>query len=87
MRPSIEAKVDELIRDMMKQGAPVDLQEHFSLPIAFKVIYEILGIPFEVRGKPSTYVIFEKVMGCWLPLLSRLGLPCIGFIKVHLGVL
>jgi hypothetical protein len=48
MRPSIEAKVDELINDMMKEGVPIDLQEHFSLPIAFKVIYEILGIPFEV---------------------------------------
>jgi hypothetical protein len=48
MRPSIEDKVDELINDMVKQGAPLDLAEHFSLPVAFKVIYEILGIPFEV---------------------------------------
>ena len=48
MRPSIEAKVDELIDDMLQQGTPLDLQEHFSLPIAFKVIYEILGIPFKV---------------------------------------
>lgn len=47
MRPSIEAKVDELIDDMLKLGAPVDLAEHFSLPIAFKVIYEILGIPYQ----------------------------------------
>lgn len=54
MRPSIEAKVDELINDMMKQGAPVDLAEHFSLPIAFKVIYELLGIPFEVGGTAAT---------------------------------
>lgn len=49
MRPSIDAKVNELIDDMMKLGAPLDLAENFSLPIAFKVIYEILGIPFEVR--------------------------------------
>jgi len=50
MRPSIESKVDELIDDMFKLGSPLDLNEHFSLPIAFKVIYEMLGIPFKVNS-------------------------------------
>jgi cytochrome P450 len=50
MRPSIQAKVDELIDAMLKQGAPLDLSEEFSLPLSFKVIYKILGIPFEVCG-------------------------------------
>lgn len=54
MRPSIRQHVGELI-DAMKLnrwkggGDVVDLHEHFSLPLAFKVIYELLGIPFKVR--------------------------------------
>jgi nitric oxide reductase len=40
--------VDELLQAMLSRGGPVDLQEAFSLPLAFKVIYQILGIPFEV---------------------------------------
>jgi cytochrome P450 len=60
MRPSIESKVDELINDMMKQGAPVDLAEHFSLPIAFKVIYELLGIPFEVGERSASKLFLHE---------------------------
>lgn len=50
--PGIKSKVEELITDMKlkrwKEGVDeVDLQESFSLPLAFKVIYELLGIPFE----------------------------------------
>ncbi|KAL4423466.1 hypothetical protein ABPG77_005418 [Micractinium sp. CCAP 211/92] len=46
MRPGIRQKVDELIDDMKKGSKPANLQEAFSLPLAFKVIYELLGIPF-----------------------------------------
>jgi nitric oxide reductase len=51
MVPSIRSKVEELINDMKlkrwKGGEEsIDLQENFSLPLAFKVIYELLGIPF-----------------------------------------
>jgi cytochrome P450 len=48
--------VDELIDGMERQrdggDVVVDLAAAFSLPLAFKVIYEMLGIPFEVgRGR------------------------------------
>jgi cytochrome P450 len=54
MKPSIKGHVDELINAIKlqrwKSGKDeVDLQENFSLPLAFKVIYQLLGIPFEVR--------------------------------------
>ncbi|KAI3427183.1 hypothetical protein D9Q98_007120 [Chlorella vulgaris] len=51
LRPSIEAKVNELIDGMERQaganGGSVDLVEAFSLPLAFRVIYELLGVPVE----------------------------------------
>ena len=37
----------------------VDLAEAFSLPLAFRVIYEMLGIPFEVRAA------VREVEGSW----------------------
>ncbi|KAF6261839.1 cytochrome P450, nitric oxide reductase [Scenedesmus sp. NREL 46B-D3] len=52
LKPSIEQHVTELIDGMTMQRSEsgpdaVDLHEHFSLPLAFKVIYQLLGIPFE----------------------------------------
>lgn len=52
MKPSIKQHATELIDAMKLQrwkggGDAVDLQENFSLPLAFKVIYQLLGIPFE----------------------------------------
>lgn len=54
MRPSIKQHVSELIDAMELNsskagGDAIDLHEHFSLPLAFKVIYELLGIPFKAR--------------------------------------
>jgi nitric oxide reductase len=49
MVPGIRSKVEELINDMKKKKGKdesIDLQENFSLPLSFKVIYELLGIPF-----------------------------------------
>jgi cytochrome P450 len=53
LKPSIKEHVTELINGMKlqrwKSGKnEVDLHESFSLPLAFKVIYQLLGIPFEV---------------------------------------
>ncbi len=46
-------QVEELIDGLERKGSKlVDLQEEFSLPFAFKVIYEMLGIPFKV-GPPE----------------------------------
>lgn len=48
MRAGIREKVDGLIDEMEKGGQKsANLVEAFSLPLAFKVIYELLGIPFE----------------------------------------
>ncbi|GAB4814037.1 hypothetical protein N2152v2_001083 [Parachlorella kessleri] len=48
LRPSIRQKVDELIDGLESSGSKlVDLQENFSLPFAFKVIFDLLGIPFK----------------------------------------
>jgi cytochrome P450 len=54
LKPSIKEHVAELIGGMKLQrwksgSSEVDLHESFSLPLAFKVIYQLLGIPFEVR--------------------------------------
>jgi hypothetical protein len=42
-------------------GDAVDLHENFSLPLAFKVIYQLLGIPFEVGCIP----LFLHVKSSW----------------------
>lgn len=54
LRPFIESTVDKLISSMEETRASspgqqqgVDLNENFSLPLAFSVIYEIMGIPPE----------------------------------------
>lgn len=52
IRPSIKDKAKELIEQMKLQRSKsgqdsIDLHENFSLPFAFKVIYELLGIPFK----------------------------------------
>lgn len=68
MIPEMKAKVEELINDLMlkrwKSGeTAVDLHETFSLPLAFKVIYELLGIPFSVRSCccPSSHLKFASL--------------------------
>ncbi|KIY99192.1 Cytochrome P450 55A2 [Monoraphidium neglectum] len=63
MRPQIAATVDRLIDEMEAakakagggggDGSPfsIDLQEAFSMPLAFGTIYTILGIPQEARAR------------------------------------
>jgi cytochrome P450 len=45
LRPRTARLVDELIDAMERQPRPVDLVEHFSLPLPVQVICELLGVP------------------------------------------
>lgn len=50
MRPRIQALTDELLDEMAQLSPPADLNEHLALPLALRVICDLLGIPFEDRG-------------------------------------
>jgi hypothetical protein len=60
-------QVNELIDGMVRQaganGGFVDLVEAFSLPLAFRVIYELMGVPVEVSGLGRKDVWREGVCG------------------------
>ncbi|PNW87944.1 hypothetical protein CHLRE_01g007950v5 [Chlamydomonas reinhardtii] len=45
LRPSIQAKADKLVDAMIARGGPLDLNEAFSMPLPFRVIYDFIGIP------------------------------------------
>ncbi|HZM79855.1 MAG TPA: hypothetical protein VFC19_29335 [Candidatus Limnocylindrales bacterium] len=47
LRPKVRALVDELLADVAARPRPVDLVEHFSLPLPARVICELLGVPPE----------------------------------------
>src|SRR5262245_47230508 len=47
LRPTVTALVDELLDDLATLPRPVDLVEHFSLPLPVRVICELLGVPAE----------------------------------------
>jgi cytochrome P450 len=44
LRPKVRALVDELLAEMAALPRPVDLVEHFSLPLPVRVICELLGV-------------------------------------------
>jgi cytochrome P450 len=50
----LETKIGEIIAetldDMARQGSPVDLVEHFALPVPSRVMCELLGVPYEDRA-------------------------------------
>lgn len=50
LEPRIVEIVDAQLDLMESAGAPVDLVEHFALPIPSLVICELLGVPYEDRG-------------------------------------
>ncbi|KWT56624.1 cytochrome [Streptomyces albus subsp. albus] len=53
LRPAVEKLVDGLLDGLAERaagGAPVDLMEHFALPLPITVIGELLGIPEEDRA-------------------------------------
>jgi cytochrome P450 len=47
LRPRVTALVDELLAGVAARPRPVDLVEHFSLPLPVRVICELLGVPPE----------------------------------------
>ncbi|MEU6714483.1 cytochrome P450 [Nonomuraea sp. NPDC046802] len=47
--PRIERITEDHLDAMEKAGSPVDLVEHFALPIPSLVICELLGVPYENR--------------------------------------
>ncbi|WP_275559136.1 cytochrome P450 [Streptomyces sp. 5-6(2022)] len=47
LRPAITRLTDELLTVMSGLSGPVDLVEHFSLPLPSLVICELLGVPYE----------------------------------------
>ncbi|SEH50753.1 Cytochrome P450 [Mycolicibacterium rutilum] len=50
LEPRIVEIVDAQLDRMQNAGAPVDLVEHFALPIPSLVICELLGVPYEDRA-------------------------------------
>jgi cytochrome P450 len=49
LRPRVAELVDQLLVAMRELPGPVDLVEHFSLPLPVQVICELLGVPAEDR--------------------------------------
>jgi cytochrome P450 len=49
LRPRVAELVDELLDDVTSRPQPVDLVEHFSLPLPVQVICELLGVPASDR--------------------------------------
>ncbi|MCX2971657.1 MULTISPECIES: cytochrome P450 [Streptomyces] len=47
MRPGITAAAEDLISGMKAQGPPLDLVEHFALPLPSLVICQLLGVPYQ----------------------------------------
>ncbi|KAF8058327.1 lpxC [Scenedesmus sp. PABB004] len=79
LRPAITAHADALLDEMKLRrwaggGDAADLHEGFSLPLAFKVIYDLLGIPNEARwlgGSAPTRGQRASAASAALPALAR----------------
>ena len=50
LEPRVTQIVEEHLDAMAAAGAPVDLVEHFALPVPSLVICELLGVPYEDRA-------------------------------------
>lgn len=50
-RPRIQQVVDELLDELREHGAPADLIPAFTRPLPLRVITEVLGVPYEDRGR------------------------------------
>ncbi|MFC4311994.1 cytochrome P450 [Steroidobacter flavus] len=49
LRPAIQAKVDQLLDDMIAKGPPAEFVHDFALAIPTMVICELLGVPYADR--------------------------------------
>jgi cytochrome P450 len=47
LRPGIQRRTDELLAAMTERSMPVDLVEHFALPLPSLVICDLLGVPYD----------------------------------------
>ncbi|MET8676170.1 cytochrome P450 [Streptomyces sp. NPDC004647] len=62
LRPSITRIATDLIDEMtrLEDKAPVDLVEHFALPLPSRVIFEFLGVPYEdqafMQAQSNTFI-------------------------------
>ena len=61
MRPRVQAIVDGLLDELERLPAeePVDLVSNFTLPLPITVIFELLGVPLEDRGRLRAW--FETI--------------------------
>ncbi|MEU2836837.1 cytochrome P450 [Streptomyces sp. NPDC007076] len=50
MRPRMRQVVDETLDAFVEEGGPADLVAGFAVPVASRVIFELLGLPYEDRG-------------------------------------
>ncbi|MBP2325977.1 cytochrome P450 [Kibdelosporangium banguiense] len=55
LRPGIEAMAEQLIDDMVKQGAPADLKANLGFPLPVWVICDMLGVPDADRDRFSRW--------------------------------
>jgi pentalenolactone synthase len=55
LRPRVQAIVDDLLDDLTARTPPADLHEAFSFPLPVLVICELLGVPYEDRGRFRTW--------------------------------
>ncbi|GAA1023773.1 cytochrome P450 [Acrocarpospora pleiomorpha] len=46
LRPRVQDLVDQAVDRLIAMGSPVDLVEHFALPIPSQVIFELLNAPY-----------------------------------------
>jgi cytochrome P450 len=51
LRPRVEALTARLLDELAEQGAPADLNTALALPLPIAVICELLGVPYEDRGR------------------------------------
>jgi cytochrome P450 len=63
LRPRVTALVDELLSAMGTLPRPVDLVEHFSVPLPLLVICELLGVP--VQDRHELHAWSDTVMRDW----------------------
>ncbi|HKT06135.1 MAG TPA: cytochrome P450 [Rugosimonospora sp.] len=63
LRPRVTELVDELLLAMQPLPRPVDLVEHFSLPLPVQVICELLGVPAADRHVFHAWS--DTLMGGW----------------------
>jgi len=67
LRAQIRQLANDLVDDMVDDGAPADLVETFALPLPIAVICELLGVPAQDRRQ------FRRWSDNWLSTNSRLS--------------